>query len=83
MKNRRVVVSIGDARTAEPFGRPRDILGARALGQNVILAGLADVPVLAELAAQIAAAGSERQHRRSRQEMIERFLFHRIDAEAA
>src|SRR4030095_7180207 len=41
------------------------------------------VPVLAELARQVAARGTEREHRRSREEVIERLLLDGIDAEAA
>jgi hypothetical protein len=38
---------------------------------------------LAELAAQVAAGCPERKHRGPGKEVIERFLFDRIDAEAA
>jgi hypothetical protein len=44
--------------------------------------GFGDVPVLAELAGQIAAGGTKRQNRRARQEMIKRFLFNWVDAKA-
>src|SRR5262249_5707728 len=47
------------------------------------LARLADVPVLAEPARQVAAGGAERQHRRAREKVIERLLLDRVDAEAA
>jgi hypothetical protein len=43
---------------------------------------LRDVPVLAELAAQVAARGAEAEHRRAREEMVERLLLDRIDREA-
>ena len=81
MKNGRVIVRIGDTRTSQPYGRLRDVLGLS--GKSVVFAGLADVPVLAEFAAQIAATGSERQHGRSGQEVVERLLFDWVDAEAA
>ena len=41
-----------------------------------------DVPVLAELAGQVAAGGAERKHRRAWQKMVERLLLDRIDAKA-
>src|SRR5262249_24312250 len=40
------------------------------------------VPVLAELAGEIAAGGPERQHGRARQEMVERLFLDRVDAKA-
>ena len=48
----------------------------------VELARLGDVPVLAELAGEVAAGRAEGQHRRARQEMVERLLLDRVDAEA-
>src|SRR5262249_29167967 len=42
-----------------------------------------DVPVLTELACEVAARGAERQDARAWIEMMERFLFDRIDAETA
>src|SRR5208337_5465890 len=53
------------------------------VGQGVQLARLGDVPVLAELAAEVAARRAEREDRRTRQEMGERLLLDRIDAETA
>ena len=53
--------------------------GLRA--ERVDLAGLGDVPVLAEPAGQVTAGGAERQHRRTGQEVVERLLLHRVDAE--
>ena len=83
VENRPIIVGVGDARTPERFCHPRDVLGISALGKHVVLARLADVPVLAEFAAQIAAAGPERQHWRPRQEVVERLFLDRVDAEAA
>ncbi|OIQ76063.1 hypothetical protein GALL_422650 [mine drainage metagenome] len=82
VENRRIIVSVGNARTSEPLRHPRNVLGISALGEHVVFARLADVPVLAEFAAQIAAAGPERQHWRPRQEVVERFFLDRVDAEA-
>src|SRR5690606_24022106 len=52
-------------------------------GERVDLARLGDVPVLAEPARQVAAGGPERQHRRARQEVVERLLLDRVHAESA
>ena len=50
--------------------------------QPVHLARLGDVPVLAELAGQVAAGGAEREHAGARVEVVERLLLDRVDAEA-
>src|SRR5262249_44186160 len=43
---------------------------------------LGDVPVLAELAGEVAPGSAEGEHRRPGQEMVERLLLDRVDAEA-
>ena len=63
--------------------RPRDGFRGRRIGQSIDLPRLADVPVLTELASKIAPGRSERQDRRSRQEVIQRLLLDRIDAKSA
>ena len=78
----RVVVGEGDAPAARPRGRSGDRLGRRGIHQRVHLARLRDVPVLAELAGEVAAGRAERKDRRAGIEMIERLLLDRIDAEA-
>ncbi len=78
----RVVVGVGDAAAAELGGDLGQALGARAVGQRVHFAGLAHVPVLAELAGEVAAGGAEGQHAGARVEMIERLLLDRVHAEA-
>src|SRR5438132_14396228 len=60
-----------------------ELLGTGSVGERVHLAGLGHVPVLAELAGEIASGRAEREHTRPRQEMIERLLFDGIDAKAA
>src|SRR5207253_1080667 len=45
------------------------------------LARLGDVPVLAELAGEIAAGGAEREDAAAGIEMVERLLLYRVDAE--
>ena len=69
-------------RAARPLRRACDRLGRRLVHQRVHLARLRDVPVLAELAREVAARGAERQHARAGIEVIERLLLDRIDAEA-
>src|SRR5262249_34167320 len=78
-----VVVREGDATASERARGARDGGRLGALGQDVDLARVADVPVLAEVAGQVAARGAERQHGRAGQEVIERLLLDGIDAEAA
>jgi hypothetical protein len=82
-KDDRVVVGERHAPAAEPVGGLGDDLGGGLVGQGVGLAGLADVPVLAELAGQVAAGGAEGEDRRAGEEVVERLLLDRIDAEAA
>ena len=60
-----------------------DHFGRGGIGQLVELARLADVPVLAEPASEIAAGGAEGQHAGAGMEMVERFLLDGINAEAA
>src|SRR5690606_10115656 len=55
---------------------------ARAVLQAVHLARLGDVPVLAELAGEVAAGGAEGKDARAGVEMVERLLLDRVDAEA-
>src|SRR5262249_17748628 len=52
------------------------------VGERVDLARLADVPILAKLASQIASGRPERQHRRPGQEVVQRLLLDGVDAEA-
>ena len=58
-----------------------DRLRRCGVGERVDLLRLGDVPVLTEAARQVAAGGAERQHRRAGQEVVERLLLDRIDAE--
>ena len=81
-EDHRVVVGEGDRPAAARHRRLGDGLGRRAILQAVERARLRDVPVLAELAGEIAAGGAEREHRGAGQEMIERLLLDRVDAEA-
>ena len=80
-EDHRVVVGVRDRAAAAPLRGPRDRLGRGLVLQAVELARLGDVPVLAELAGEIAAGGAERQHRRAGQEVVQRLLLDRIDAE--
>ena len=58
-------------------------VGRRGVGERVDLLRLRDVPVLAEPAREVAARGAEREHRRSREEVVQRLLLDRVDAEPA
>ena len=78
----RIVVRERDAAAAARMRGGGNGGGRRRVLQRVHLARLRNVPVLAELAGEVAAGGPERQHRRAGIEMIERFLFDRVDAES-
>jgi len=80
-EDHRVVVGERHTAAAEVGGCLGDRLG-RGFGlQSLHVAGLADVPVLAELAGQVAADGAEGQHAAARVEVVERLLLDRVDAE--
>ena len=78
-----IVVRVRHALTSESLRRRRELLRACPIGECVHLARLAHVPVLTKLASKVATGGTERQHRRARQEMIQRFLLDRVDTESA
>ena len=81
-EDHRVVVGVGHRAAAGPHRRLGDLLG-RGLGLEAVeSARLRDVPVLAELAGQVAAGRAEGEHRRAGQEVRERLLLDRVDAEA-
>ena len=77
--NHRIVVGKRHAAAVVPFRRRDNRVGRRELTQTLHLARLRDIPILAKLAAQIAARRAERQHAGAGEEMIERLLFDRID----
>jgi len=81
-EDRRIVVRERDALALVGQRGARDVVGRRGLGQPVELLGLGDVPVLAELAAEIAPGGAEREHGAAGIEVVERLLLDGIDAEA-
>ena len=82
-KDHRIVVGERDgAAAARAPPLRRSPAGEACRCSAVELAGLGDVPVLAELAGEVAAGGAEGQHRRAGQEVVERLLLDRIDAEA-
>ena len=78
----RIVVGKGDAAAAEPRGGGGDGLGLGLFAGRLNVAAPRHGPILAELAAQVAARRAEREDRRAGIELVERFLFDRIDAEA-
>ena len=81
-EDHRVVVSEGDARASRLDRGARDRLRGSAIHQPIHVARFRDVPVLAELACEIAPRGAEREHGAAGKKMIERLLLDRIDAES-
>ena len=82
-ENDGIVVGECDRMAAETLRGGGDGVRRRGVAQPVRLPRLADVPVLAEPAAEIASRRAKRQHTRARQKMVERLFFNRIDAEPA
>src|SRR5262249_47658545 len=60
----------------------RDRLWGSLVLQPVEIARFRDVPVLAELAGEVAPRRAEREHRRAGKKVVERLFFDRIDAES-
>src|SRR5665648_574207 len=81
-EDHRVVVGERHRVATRGRGGPGDAVGCGDGGEPVPLAGLGDVPVLAEPAVQVAAGGAERQHGGARVEVREGLLLHRVDGEA-
>jgi hypothetical protein len=79
----RVVVGERDAAAAQLLRRPCDDLRQRLIREGVDLARLADVPVLAEPAAQVATRGAEGEDRGPGQEVVQRLLLDGVNAIAA
>ncbi len=78
VEDNRLGIGIGDrggparpARRHQPIGREVDAL-------HLLRAKLADPPVLAELALDVAAGGRDRERRRAREVMKQRLLFNRV-----
>ncbi len=81
-EDHRIVVRERHARAAGRQRGLRNRVGTRLVHQPVHFGGLGDVPVLAELAGQVAAGGAEGKDGRARMEVVERLLLDRIDAES-
>ena len=79
----RVVVGERDAARPELGCSAGDHVRRRGVGERVGLLRLRDVPVLAEAAGEVAAGGAERQDGRTGQEVVQRLLLDRVEAEAA
>src|SRR6476620_10936193 len=82
-KNDRVVVGEGNGAAAQSARRACDSLRRRCVRQLIPTPSLADIPVLAEAATEIAARSAERQDTATRQKMIERLFLDGVRAEAA
>ena len=80
-ENDRVVIGESNALGAGTLSCVSDLVGPREVHQPVHVARLGDVPVLTELARQVAAGGAEGQYARPGEKMIQRFLLDRVDAE--
>ncbi len=78
-----IVVSKGDRSAAKSPSLIGNVFRGRRVGELVPRACLADVPILAKTAAEIAAGGSKGEHTSSRQEVVQRFFLDRVDAESA
>ncbi len=77
----RVVVGEGHAAAAGGQCGLGDGIGGGVFAEFFDFARLGDRPVLAELATEVATGGPEAEHRCAGQEVVEWFLFDRIDAE--
>jgi hypothetical protein len=79
----RVVVGESHAEGTVGDGGPCDFCRRSLLLEPVEVARFRHVPVLAELAGEIASGRAERQHRRTRQEVVQRLFLDGIDAKPA
>ncbi len=80
-EDHRVVVREGHTPASAGLRGLRDLFRRRLVHQAIHVTRLADVPVLAELAGQVAAGSAERQDAGARVELVQRLLLDRIDAE--
>src|SRR2546427_366365 len=69
----RIIVREGHSLAAEPLRRPGDRLWGGGIRQAVDLTGFADTPILAELAAEVAARRAEGEHAGAGVKVVERF----------
>src|SRR5438034_9915423 len=79
-KNHWIIVGECDRSTAEPLRRMRDLLGRGRIGELVPFACLGNVPVLTKSTTEVTAGRAEREHTRTRQKMVQRFLLDWINA---
>ncbi len=83
VEDHRIVVGEGHRSAPQPPGRARDVFRLRAVHERVHLAGLADVPVLAEATRQVAPRRAKGEHGSAREEVVQRFLLDGVHAEPA
>src|SRR5512139_723930 len=83
MEDHRIIVGVGDTAALQLDSGTGNPLRAGGIGQDIHLARLADVPVLAELAGKIAPRRAEGEHRRTGQKVVERLLLDGIDTVTA
>src|SRR5207247_8943542 len=77
-----IVIGERDAPAASRLRGASDHLRRGLVHQRVRRARLGEVPVLAELAREVAAGGAEGECARAGEELVERLLLDRIDAES-
>src|SRR5688572_19987736 len=82
-ENGRVVISISHAAAAQPTCGSRNCFRCGGIRERIPFTRLADIPVLAEPAGEIAAYRAEGQDRRPWKIMIQRLLLDRVYAVAA
>ncbi len=78
-----IVVCVRDACASEALGRSGQLGRSCLIRESIHFPGLAHVPVLTELAGQVAAGRAKRKDGASGQKMVERLFLDRVDAEAA
>src|SRR5690606_4994222 len=74
---------VGHRAAAQALGGGGDLLGRGLVGERVDLARLADAPVLAVAAGEVAARGAEGEDGGAGEEVVQRLLLDGIHAEAA
>jgi hypothetical protein len=79
-KNNRVIIGKGHTFDSQRQGSCRDACGTRLVLEPVHLAGLGNIPVLAELAGQIAARRTEREHTAAGVKVIQGFFLDGVNA---
>src|SRR5690606_1336970 len=83
MEDDGIVIGVGNAAATQLLGGPCDRFRRSLVHQGIHFPRLADIPVLTELAREIAPGRAKREDRRAGEEMVQGLLLYGIDAEAA